>query len=96
MQGCSYDPFSQTEISCFNMDSGEQLIDGITDTLSPYGNIEELIEALELRDCDMLNLTINDLRFLPQLQGIISTNSTIKTLSSEEFRETSTSNGMYC
>ncbi|KAF2896825.1 hypothetical protein ILUMI_09351, partial [Ignelater luminosus] len=91
-QECRYSVYQQNAISCINITTNEELVNQINDTLSPYGNITWIIEILELTECDMLNLTINELRFLSQLQEIYIRNSTIRTLSSGNPDETMNDN----
>ncbi|KAF2897118.1 hypothetical protein ILUMI_09057, partial [Ignelater luminosus] len=82
VQECHYLLVSdQTEISCTHITTNEELRNQIDETLFPYGNITWLINTLLLVDCDMLKLTINELRFLLQLQRINIVNSNINTLS---------------
>ncbi|KAF2899165.1 hypothetical protein ILUMI_07010, partial [Ignelater luminosus] len=82
LQECYYNPVrDQTATLCTHITTNEELRNQINETLFPYGNITWIIERLELRDCDMLNLTINEWRFLPQLQEITIWESNIRTLS---------------
>ncbi|KAF2886354.1 hypothetical protein ILUMI_19818, partial [Ignelater luminosus] len=87
LQECRYSVYQQNLISCINMTTNEELRNQINDTLSPYGNVTRVIEILELTECVMLNFTINELRFLPQLQEIYIRNSIIRTLSSGNLHE---------
>ncbi|KAF2902070.1 hypothetical protein ILUMI_04112, partial [Ignelater luminosus] len=91
-QECRYSVYQQNLISCINITTHEELRNQINDTLSPYGNVTRVIEILELTQCDMLNLTINELRFLSQLQEIYIRNSSIRTLSSGNPDETMNNN----
>ncbi|KAF2884184.1 hypothetical protein ILUMI_21966 [Ignelater luminosus] len=95
LQECHYDVHQQNLVFCTHITTNEELRNHINEALSPYGNITWIIEILRLRDCDMLNLTINKLRFLSQLQEINIWNSNISTLSSGNPNETMNNNGMY-
>ncbi|KAF2902247.1 hypothetical protein ILUMI_03939, partial [Ignelater luminosus] len=92
LQECRYSVHQQNLISCSSMTTNEELRNHISDTLSPYGNVTWLIEILKLTQCDILNLTINELTFLSQLQRIDIRSSNISTLSSGNPDETMNDN----
>ncbi|KAF2899377.1 hypothetical protein ILUMI_06799, partial [Ignelater luminosus] len=81
---CFYDPNTFTDIACSNIASIGQLQDKINDTLHPYGPVEELIKVLKLGRCILSNLTINSLRFLPNLEEITVSDSNITRIAYEE------------
>ncbi|KAF2902291.1 hypothetical protein ILUMI_03899, partial [Ignelater luminosus] len=81
-QECRYSVYQQNLISCSNMATNKELRNQIDDTLSPYGNITWVINILELTQCNLLNLTINELSFLSELQELYIRNSNVSTLSS--------------
>ncbi|KAF2886664.1 hypothetical protein ILUMI_19509 [Ignelater luminosus] len=96
LQQCHYNVLrDQTVTVCTDITTNEELRNQLNETLSLYGNITWIIERLELKDCDMLNLTINELRFLSQLQEITILNSNISTLSSGNPEATIYDNGTY-
>ncbi|KAF2882722.1 hypothetical protein ILUMI_23455 [Ignelater luminosus] len=95
LQECRYNVNQQNLVFCTHITTNEEFRNQINEALFPYGNITWIIEVLELRDCDLLDLTINKLRFLSQLQEIIIWNSNIRTLSSGNPDETINNNGMY-
>ncbi|KAF2888081.1 hypothetical protein ILUMI_18092 [Ignelater luminosus] len=89
VQECHYNVvYRQNVTVCTNITTHEQLRNQVNETLSPYGNITWIIDRLILVDCDMLNLTINELRFLSQLKEVHIWNSNINTLSFENPDET--------
>lgn len=66
------------------MVSGQQIRDEIEDTLDEYNSLPRLIEFLELKQCQLSNLTITSLRFLNNLKKLKVVDSNITKLSYEE------------
>ncbi|KAF2898926.1 hypothetical protein ILUMI_07249, partial [Ignelater luminosus] len=77
MQECSFEPNKFTKIACFNASSIGEIENKINDTLNPYGPVNGLIKVLKLELCELLELTIDSLKFLPNLEEIIIINSNI-------------------
>ncbi|KAF2901447.1 hypothetical protein ILUMI_04739 [Ignelater luminosus] len=88
LQECRYAVSQQNAISCASITTDEELNHAMNDTLSPYGDLTWVIEIVEVRDSNMLNLTINKLRFLTQLKQLVIRNSNIRTLLSGNPDET--------
>lgn len=104
LQKCDYDVDKFMEITCFDFTSTEEIKDKINSTLVRYASVARVIETLELKNCELWELRINSLRFLPELKHIKVSDSKIRLLSSgknddlfEEFiREpTGKTKGMY-
>ncbi|KAF2900535.1 hypothetical protein ILUMI_05651, partial [Ignelater luminosus] len=79
---CHYNVLRNQSVTlCTYIATHEELRNKLNETLSTYGNVTHIINKLFLTNCLMLNLKINELRFLPQLQEISIINSYISTLS---------------
>lgn len=83
-QYCLYDVDEFTKISCFNITSTKQIIDKINSTLVQYKSVPRIIEKVELKHCDIINLTINSFREFSQLQQLEIADSYVRSLSSSE------------
>lgn len=83
-QECSYDPNKFTDITCSYMTSITEIQNTINATLNRYGPVERLITYLELQNCELSNLTLYSLRFLPNLEEIYVIDSKISKLLCDE------------
>ncbi|KAF2899464.1 hypothetical protein ILUMI_06707, partial [Ignelater luminosus] len=83
-QKCMYDIEKFTEISCFNMTSFKQIKEEIETIVDQKNSLTDLIESLELTNCELLHLRINKFRFLSKLQQITIADSNITKLSPEK------------
>ncbi|KAF2887928.1 hypothetical protein ILUMI_18245 [Ignelater luminosus] len=96
LQECKYDVLrNQTATGCIHITTNDELRKQINDTLSPYGNITWIINKLFLTHCNMLNLAVDELRFLSQLKEILIVDSNIRTLYFGNSDEAVDDNGMY-